>query len=277
MVRRVGPGVPLRGARAPRPGVRQGPAAAAAARVVHAPQRPAAGVRVGVRRRQPAGARLGGAAGLRDRRRPRPRLPGPDLPQAAAQLHLVGQPQGQRRATTSSRAASSAWTTSGRSTGPRRCRSPARSSRPTAPPGWRCTASTCSRSRSILAEHDPSYEDLATKFFEHFAYIADAMRTTQGLWDEDDGFFYDVLAAADGTAVPLRVRSMVGLLPLLRDHDARRADPRSGCRTSPTRLALVRRAPSRSTREVVGLRARRDGARRPAAVDRRRRPAARAS
>ncbi len=65
----------------------------------------------------------------------------------------------------------------------------------------------------VLAEQDRSYEDLATKFFEHFAYIAEAMRE-MGLWDEDDGFFYDVLRLADGSTVPLRVRSMVGLIPL---------------------------------------------------------------
>jgi hypothetical protein len=65
-----------------------------------------------------------------------------------------------------------------------------------------------------LAEHDPAYEDASTKFFEHFAYIADAIRE-KGLWDEDDGFFYDVLAFDDGSEVPLRARSMVGLLPLL--------------------------------------------------------------
>ena len=65
----------------------------------------------------------------------------------------------------------------------------------------------------VLAEWDPSYEDTATKFFEHFAYIAEALRN-KGLWDEQDGFFYDVLALDDGQRQPLRVRSMVGLLPL---------------------------------------------------------------
>ncbi len=65
----------------------------------------------------------------------------------------------------------------------------------------------------ILAEHDRAYEDTATKFFEHFAYIAEAMRA-KGLWSEDDGFFYDVLAFQNGERLPLRVRSMVGLLPL---------------------------------------------------------------
>ena len=65
----------------------------------------------------------------------------------------------------------------------------------------------------LLAERDRSYEDTATKFLEHFAFIADALHN-KGLWDEDDGFFYDVLALDDGQRTPLRVRSMVGLLPL---------------------------------------------------------------
>jgi hypothetical protein len=65
-----------------------------------------------------------------------------------------------------------------------------------------------------LADSDPTYEDVATKFYEHFTYIASAMKT-QGLWDEDDGFFYDVMHLADDTRVPVRVRSMVGVVPLL--------------------------------------------------------------
>ena len=64
----------------------------------------------------------------------------------------------------------------------------------------------------VLAQHDRTYEDLATKFFEHFALIAAAAH--DGLWDPTDGFFYDVLSAADGRRIPLRVRSLVGLLPL---------------------------------------------------------------
>jgi hypothetical protein len=64
----------------------------------------------------------------------------------------------------------------------------------------------------VLAEHDRTYEDLATKFFEHFALIAAAAH--DGLWDPTEGFFYDVLSAADGRRIPLRVRSLVGLLPL---------------------------------------------------------------
>ena len=63
-----------------------------------------------------------------------------------------------------------------------------------------------------LALHDPAYEDVATKFFEHFLIIAGA--EGNALWDEADGFFYDTLNLPDGTRVPLRVRSMVGLIPL---------------------------------------------------------------
>ena len=115
------------------------------ARMVHAPQRSDAGLRVGVRRRQSAGARLGGLAGLPDRpqaarRQRRPGVPRARLPQADAELHLVGQSQGRRRAETSSRADSSAWTTSASSTAARRCPTAAISTRPTAPAGWRCTA-----------------------------------------------------------------------------------------------------------------------------------------
>ncbi len=64
-----------------------------------------------------------------------------------------------------------------------------------------------------LAEHDQTYEDLATKFLEHFTYIANAMDLC-GLWNDDDGFYYDVLHVPGAEPVPLRVRSMVGLLPL---------------------------------------------------------------
>jgi hypothetical protein len=70
-----------------------------------------------------------------------------------------------------------------------------------------------------LAHTKPAYEDVATKFFEHFVYITDAFYDMAGqgvsLWDDQDGFFYDVLHAPDGAFVPLRVRSFVGLIPLL--------------------------------------------------------------
>ena len=65
----------------------------------------------------------------------------------------------------------------------------------------------------VLAEHDRTYEDLAIKFFEHFALIASALNS-QGLWDEEDGLYYDVLHLADGSSFPLRARSLVSLIPL---------------------------------------------------------------
>jgi hypothetical protein len=69
-----------------------------------------------------------------------------------------------------------------------------------------------------LARRDHVYEDIATKFFEHFLYIAKAMTDMAGkdieLWDEQDQFFYDELCLPDGTIMPLRLRSMVGLIPL---------------------------------------------------------------
>ncbi len=70
-----------------------------------------------------------------------------------------------------------------------------------------------------LAHDNPAYEDLASKFWEHFVYIGHAMGY-QGknkgldLWDDQDGFFYDCLRFDDGTRFPLKVRSMVGLIPL---------------------------------------------------------------
>ena len=69
-----------------------------------------------------------------------------------------------------------------------------------------------------LARGNPAYEDVASKFFEHFVYIAHAMDDRGGegveLWDEQDGFFYDVLHLPDGQHHPLKVRSLVGLIPL---------------------------------------------------------------
>ena len=69
-----------------------------------------------------------------------------------------------------------------------------------------------------LAQHNHVYEDIATKFFEHFLHIAQAMtnmgRAGVGLWDDEDGFFYDVLNLPSGQTIPLKVRSMVGLIPL---------------------------------------------------------------
>jgi len=67
-----------------------------------------------------------------------------------------------------------------------------------------------------LADGNPAYEDMASKFFEHYVSIAEAMNSLDGtgLWDEDDGFYYDHLHL-DGRSIPLKIRSIVGLIPLL--------------------------------------------------------------
>jgi hypothetical protein len=69
-----------------------------------------------------------------------------------------------------------------------------------------------------LAQHDPGYQDIAAKFMEHFLWIAASMDRVgvneDELWDEEDGFFYDVLRLPDGSAQRMKTRSLVGLLPL---------------------------------------------------------------
>ncbi len=69
-----------------------------------------------------------------------------------------------------------------------------------------------------LANEDTAYQDVASKFWEHFIYIANAMThrgdDSMGLWDKEDGFFYDVLKLPDGSQFPMKIRSMVGLIPL---------------------------------------------------------------
>jgi hypothetical protein len=69
-----------------------------------------------------------------------------------------------------------------------------------------------------LAKENPTYEGLATKFFQHYMYVAAAMKKMGGrdyqLWDDEDGFFYDVLRYPDGRYAKFRVRSLVGLIPL---------------------------------------------------------------
>ena len=67
-----------------------------------------------------------------------------------------------------------------------------------------------------LTLHDPSYMDMLAKFSEHFLFIASAMNRPgpDSMWDEEDGFYYDLLRLPDGSATRLKVRSMVGLLPL---------------------------------------------------------------
>jgi len=67
-----------------------------------------------------------------------------------------------------------------------------------------------------LATRDSSYDDMAAKFTDHFLWIAHAMNCmgSDGMWDEEDGFYYDVVRFPDGRATRLKVRSMVGLLPI---------------------------------------------------------------
>ncbi len=69
-----------------------------------------------------------------------------------------------------------------------------------------------------LARENPAYEDVASKFFEHFVYIDQALNNLGGegirLWDEEDGFYYDVLHLPDGNHFQLKIRSLVGLIPL---------------------------------------------------------------
>ncbi|MGW5240124.1 MGH1-like glycoside hydrolase domain-containing protein [Monashia sp. NPDC004114] len=66
----------------------------------------------------------------------------------------------------------------------------------------------------ILAEKDDAWTDIEVKFIEHFVLIVDAMHS-QGLWDEQDAFFYDIFRTPDGQATPIKVRSIVGVLPLM--------------------------------------------------------------
>jgi len=69
-----------------------------------------------------------------------------------------------------------------------------------------------------LAKTNPVYQDMATKFFEHFLYIAGAMASmgenNEGLWDEEDEFFYDIIRLPNNEVIKLKIRSMVGLIPL---------------------------------------------------------------
>ncbi len=84
---------------------------------------------------------------------------------------------------------------------------------------WMAFFSQCMLGIALeLSAHDPVYEDMVLKFAEHFLFISAAMDrigdNEDELWDEEDGFFYDVLRLPDGSAKRLKVRSMVGLLPL---------------------------------------------------------------
>ena len=222
MVRGVGPGLPLHPAGDGRPRLRQGPARPDAVAGVPAPDRTAPRVRVELRRRQPAGPRLRHAVHAHRGRRPRAtstcrscasRSPG------CCSTSRGGSTARTRAGTTCSRAASSASTTSVCSTAASRCRPAGASSRPTAP-GWmalfsqnmlelalellaarrRSTTTSSSSSSSTSSGSPPPSTPSATHPDE--------------MWDDEDGFFYDVLRMPDGSGQRLKVRSLVGLLPL---------------------------------------------------------------
>ena len=191
-------------------------------RVVHAPQRPAPGLRMGLRRRQPARPGVGGDDRLADRHasqgRPRP-----------ATGHTTSWSACSTRCSSTSRGGSTERTPKGNNVfeggflGLDNIGLFDRS-RPLPVPGvleqsdgtaWMAMYCISLLEMALrLADHDPTYEDVAIKFYEHFAYIADAMHS-QGLWDVDDGFFYDVIRFPDGSSLPVKVRSMVGVVPLL--------------------------------------------------------------
>ena len=102
-----------------------------------------------------------------------------------------------------------------------------------------------------LAMTDPDYEDMALKFCEHFLWIASAMAHAgddTGMWDEEDGFFYDVLRLPSGEAQRLKVRSMVGLLPLC----AATTFDGELLAKNPEIAAPVRAVPGRSARTLRG-------------------------
>jgi hypothetical protein len=73
-----------------------------------------------------------------------------------------------------------------------------------------------------LAQNNSAYEDMATKFFEHFIYIASSLNRIgedyQGLWDEQEGFFYDMLKMPEGKCIPVKIRSLVGVVTLFAVH-----------------------------------------------------------
>ena len=94
-----------------------------------------------------------------------------------------------------------------------------------------------------LAKKDPVYEDVATKFFEHFVYIGAAINRVgdSGLWNEEDGYYYDVLRLPDGRVFPIKAQTISGLIPIFavrsrgsRGHRAASAISRSGCGGSPS-------------------------------------------
>jgi hypothetical protein len=96
-----------------------------------------------------------------------------------------------------------------------------------------------------LAAHDPAYHDLAANFRVHFALIAHAMNQIgpDGMWDEEDGFYYDILRRPDGVTSRLKIRSMVGLLPLCAATVIEKRQRERVTRLTDHRFARLRRMP----------------------------------
>ena len=223
VVRGVGLGVPLRAAGARRSRVRQGAAHAVAARVVHASQRAAARVRVGVRRREPAGARVGGVARLQDRAEAARGAATVRSSSACSTSCCSISPGGSTartpRATTCSRAASSGLDNIGvfDRIEPLPTGGHLEQSDGTSWMAMYCAQHAGDGARARATEIR-AYEDVASKFWEHFLYIA--QRDEQRCGGECPAvgrggrLLLRRAAPPDGQRLPLRVRSMVGLIPL---------------------------------------------------------------
>ena len=181
-------------------------------RVVPASERRPARLRVGIRRRQPAGAGVGGVAGVRDRRRPRRRVSEPHLRQAARQLHVVGQPARRRRLEP----------VRGRLPRPGQHRAdrslePAERLRPEQADatGWMAAyALTMAVIAAVLNRTMRPATDLIVKFLEHFSLISEAIEE-EGALGRRGRLLLRPAAPARRLVVPVKVRSMVGVLPLM--------------------------------------------------------------
>ena len=181
------------------------------------------------------------------RGRSRSELPRARIPQAAHQLHVVGEPEGRggqqpvRRRVPRSR---QHWDL--RSLEAAAHRRPSRAGGRHGVDGILLRHDALHRAR--VGSEDPAYEDVASKFFEHYVAISDAMNALggDGLWDEKDGFYYD-RAPLRRAAAPLRIRSMVGHHPAVR----RAASSRTRCSAAagvPEAAAVVHRQSRRSSR-----------------------------
>ena len=239
--------------------VRQAPAAADPARVVHAPQRATARVRVELRRRQPAGARLGGLARLRDRTRDRTGTADITfLKRVFHKLLLNFTWWVNRKDEGGNNVFEGGFLGPGQH---RRVRSVAAAVHrrhhleQSDGSSWMAMYSLNLLTIALeLARHDPAYEDVATKFWEHFLFISYAMgHEEQGddvnLWDEEDGFFYDILRLGQ-TRQQVRVKHPIDGRP----HSAvRRGDARLRAAGVAAGLhaphVLVPRAPARVRRQ----------------------------